>query len=191
MVEYGLTKWNWGREPGCSPGKVLIRYKRLRERYYLIRSTWMPPPLSTADDDDGAEGEEVGDDVATTTTTGENGDENETKWMNGRMDGRINGVVDGCFLFCSSFYRSAFAQRSFVRCRCCRPLRRHWRNYGMVRRDRWIDGWINIFRDSPCLWDSPLCGNLCTPCADNKFGSEKIIQNDITQNGTLRISISS
>lgn len=34
--------------------------------------------------------------------------------MNGRMDGRINGVVDGCFLFCSSFYRSAFAQRSFV-----------------------------------------------------------------------------
>lgn len=78
MVEYGLTKWNWGREPGCSPGKVLIRYKRLRERYYLIRSTWMPPPSSTADDDDGAEGEEVGDDVAT-TTTGENGDENETK----------------------------------------------------------------------------------------------------------------
>lgn len=116
-----------GARVGCSPGKVLIRYKRLRERYYLIRSTWMPPPSST-DDDDGDE-QEVGDDVA--TTTGENGDENETKWMNGRMDGRINGVVDGCFLFCSSFfYRSAFCAAfvgyTVVAC----PPRRHRRNDG-------------------------------------------------------------
>lgn len=42
----------------------------------------------------------------------------------------------------------------------------------------------------PPLWASPLCGNLCIPCADNKFGSKKIIQNDITETGTLRISIS-
>lgn len=44
---------------------------------------------------------------------------------------------------------------------------------------------------SPCLWESPLCGTLCIPCADNKFGSKKIILNDTTPSGTQRNSISS